>query len=1442
MGDEPPRHSHGLSWSSTTRDSVVDNLLFSFDNISRNNVAEHGEEDDAERHQLLRSLTSQFHPPVKVPMAAITTRARGHTHSSSDSEYARRIDSPASSKSFVTAKGRRSNSSSNFGHLGHTLTSRTKSNNGVGRKSTDTASTAKQHQSEHNSAEATYGYGATLDTSRLAWGESRSGSTDQLHSGSDDSPSILERGRPVPSVHSRYEAGVDTEAAPEPVIAAGPRKALNPHSSGPVYVDAANSKQQKPSTLRKITTQTDLRSAGTTPSPPIPIPDDIRIQAADFVRTSSMRGGITGQPPPSAQSNAAPGPGIARRKDPSPPREKQGFFKRVFGGGSSRAVSTNVERPSSNQAAQPSNDRLNAPIRSTSQTSAGSHPKGDVQQTPTVTTTAPPQMLNKKPSSFFRRRKKSTSGSFQPPLPSDANSNFPISNAQAAQLSPSISSLRKVMDPYLSRHDSRELTVPSQLKDQVSRPTTGEDSEDPDIFHTGYTPPLDASLGPQNSTSQPDSPSSKMKVKKRRPHALPTSNDQEYPRPDTSTITLRDHATEHPKVSPISAVDPISMAKKDREPSSRPSTGDRIINSKESSPVEPIEDLRDFSAGTNVSLDLNEDGWYVKPHQVPERPPSKKSDRLILRPSSSEEHLGRDNDLSTIDGSTRSPEFSSDSSAPNSAPLQQPVNGSEPAVSAARTNLLLPTVTVDSIGNLSHKSSDPTIVRVPSPLVDDGAEYRERARRIFQGDEEDVPKADAASWLGEKNTLSTKTLQAFMQLFDFAGLNALAALRTLCSKLILKGETQQFDRIITTLSARWCECNPRHGFKAQDVVHTIFYSIILLNTDLHLADIEEKMSKSAYVKNTLPTIRRVVQDAAPGAFNSTAKPSPHQLRPSIPRSEYNNPSVPSSPALATPKTPDPMADRMDSSPSHDAAQASAMNNNTLKRLSIRPGAPARNDSDSGVPESAASNALVNNSWNGTLRGWEMEIEAILKSFFTAIRNQPLPLLGVPSYDPNTNRNLSVADLNGNGLKRTGSIVSKAPSDNMSYRSAQKDSRSSMRWPGRANRSRPKLYPASTVGSSRTSFDDGSGFWSPAQSSKYSFSKTLTSASLGSFSNLSAIDNFKHSIGFANALSQAIIREETSGGETESFSVAPGLLEDESLALEGAPWAKEGLVKHKHHLNAPDKKAKERNWNDCFAVISKGKLTLFAFNTSGKSQSVGRKAPFGRSGKAASVTSTRVGGGDWMENAEQLDVFVLRQTIASTLPPPGYSKARPHVWALSLPSGAVHLFQVGTPEIAVEFMTTANYWSARLSKEPLAGGVSNIEYGWSDNVIDPALMQRSETTNPPPPSMTNRGHNHSTSTDWNGRPSLQSSLRTSFDTGFGSGAKTRLPGDKVMIHDWQPPSQSMMASQLMEVDQLKQLTAYVQGSEEELARHNELKHGIEVVVSRLIPGVSNNHFC
>ena len=72
----------------------------------------------------------------------------------------------------------------------------------------------------------------------------------------------------------------------------------------------------------------------------------------------------------------------------------------------------------------------------------------------------------------------------------------------------------------------------------------------------------------------------------------------------------------------------------------------------------------------------------------------------------------------------------------------------------------------------------------------------------------------------------------------------------------------------------------------------------------------------------------------------------------------------------------------------------------------------------------------------------------------------------------------------------------------------------------------------------------------------------------------------------------------------------------------------------------------------------------------------------------------------------------------------------------------------------------------------------------------------------------------------GAASTQMSMRSSMD--YVGGVRARLPGDRTHISDWAPPQQSMFASQLMEVDQLKALQTYVSNVEDELQKHNELR--------------------
>lgn len=63
-------------------------------------------------------------------------------------------------------------------------------------------------------------------------------------------------------------------------------------------------------------------------------------------------------------------------------------------------------------------------------------------------------------------------------------------------------------------------------------------------------------------------------------------------------------------------------------------------------------------------------------------------------------------------------------------------------------------------------------------------------------------------WIGNGEESSNIILQSYMSLFEFKDMKLEQAFRALCSKLYLKGETQQIDRVLFQFSIRYFECNP----------------------------------------------------------------------------------------------------------------------------------------------------------------------------------------------------------------------------------------------------------------------------------------------------------------------------------------------------------------------------------------------------------------------------------------------------------------------------------------------------------------------------------------------------------------------------------------------------------------------------------------------------------
>ncbi|ORZ00132.1 hypothetical protein BCR43DRAFT_484724 [Syncephalastrum racemosum] len=163
--------------------------------------------------------------------------------------------------------------------------------------------------------------------------------------------------------------------------------------------------------------------------------------------------------------------------------------------------------------------------------------------------------------------------------------------------------------------------------------------------------------------------------------------------------------------------------------------------------------------------------------------------------------------------------------------------------------------------------------------------------------------------------------------------------------------------------------------------------------------------------------------------------------------------------------------------------------------------------------------------------------------------------------------------------------------------------------------------------------------------------------------------------------------------TESnYSLPPTPMPSPPVCTHVQPM-REGVLMRKHIMESSDRKAKLRHWQACFVRVQDGTLEMQPTADKDKRRSM-------------LLWSRR-------HDTESVD---LNHALASNISPPiAQNKRHPHVLSLQTASGAVWLLEAPDLFTVLEWVATCNYWAALLSKEPLQGGVSNIDYGWSPGV-------------------------------------------------------------------------------------------------------------------------------
>ncbi|KDP47031.1 hypothetical protein JCGZ_10758 [Jatropha curcas] len=103
-------------------------------------------------------------------------------------------------------------------------------------------------------------------------------------------------------------------------------------------------------------------------------------------------------------------------------------------------------------------------------------------------------------------------------------------------------------------------------------------------------------------------------------------------------------------------------------------------------------------------------------------------------------------------------------------------------------------------------------------------------------------------YLGERDEFCLRVMHAYVDSFNFKGLDFGEAIRFFLRGFRLPGEAQKIDRIMEKFAERYCKCNP-NSFSRADTAYVLAYSVIMLNTDAHNSMVKDKMTKADFIRN-----------------------------------------------------------------------------------------------------------------------------------------------------------------------------------------------------------------------------------------------------------------------------------------------------------------------------------------------------------------------------------------------------------------------------------------------------------------------------------------------------------------------------------------------------------------------------------------------------------------
>ncbi|KAI7053762.1 hypothetical protein KC352_g45048, partial [Hortaea werneckii] len=118
----------------------------------------------------------------------------------------------------------------------------------------------------------------------------------------------------------------------------------------------------------------------------------------------------------------------------------------------------------------------------------------------------------------------------------------------------------------------------------------------------------------------------------------------------------------------------------------------------------------------------------------------------------------------------------------------------------------------------------------------------------FMSNNERINKKSLGEFLGEGDEENIKIMHAFVDFMDFSRTRFVDALRRFLQAFRLPGEAQKIDRLMLKFAERYTTGNPA-AFANADTAYVLAYSVIMLNTDQHSAQVKNRMTPEDFIKN-----------------------------------------------------------------------------------------------------------------------------------------------------------------------------------------------------------------------------------------------------------------------------------------------------------------------------------------------------------------------------------------------------------------------------------------------------------------------------------------------------------------------------------------------------------------------------------------------------------------